>query len=154
MNLKILPFLLFLCVSCINKDKPNKVVSNEENFINTFQKLSPTTDFSTQKIVLIIPFDGCSSCFEKAISLISEVKKNEGLIIMPCLQKRRVYNFIEENAIDLNSVIIVDTLQLTVKNGLIDINPKIYVVESDRILFSKLVEELDINSFQSKFFKY
>lgn len=140
---------MFLFANC-NHENRKIENSSMSNSIQTFKKLSPDTDFSVQKVILIIPFDGCSSCFEKAISLIPKVNSNGGLTIMPCLQKRRIYNLMEDRK--LNNI-VSDTLQLTVKNNLVTTNPMIYVTNANKIIFSELVDQLDVGAFQSKYFE-
>jgi len=63
--------IIFLLVSCFIFSC-NNIESRNENrkTIEVIRQLLPDSDFSKQCIVLIIPFDGCSSCFDEAVHLI------------------------------------------------------------------------------------
>jgi hypothetical protein len=127
--------LLAITFSCTISEKKGQ----ESTTLNVLKQLSPETDFSGSLFVLIIPFDGCSSCFDDAISLIPKVNKKPNLIIMPNINKRVVYNTLADLGID-QSTILLDTLQLSVREKLVETNPRIYLVNNNEISFSETVD--------------
>lgn len=138
MKYSVLILLLVILFSCHNTKKEDEKVS-DTGVIEILKILAPEKDFSAKLFVLIVPFDGCSSCFEAALSLISEVSNKSHLIIIPDLYKRRVENFINDFGLTENFVAI-DTLRLTIKNNLVESNPLIIVIENNKVIFSEAVE--------------
>ena len=135
MKNSIIFFTLAILFSCVQKtDSGQDAVTLE-----VFKQLAPDADFSQKRLALIIPFDGCLSCFDAALTLIPEVSGKQGLVIMPNLHKRIVINTLEDLGIGREAVII-DTLQLSIKSGLVDGNPKLFLIENNKIVFSETVE--------------
>jgi len=132
---------LVLFISCLNSE--NSV--QEITILRVLKQLSPNTDFSKNLFVLIIPFDGCSSCFNDAISLISELNNKPKLIVMPNINKRVITNTLEDFGIDQNTI-LMDTLQLTLIEKLVESNPKIFFVKNQKILFSTTVDNFSIEN--------
>ena len=137
----LLTLLLTSCNSVQNKNE-------DINIIETIKQLDPNIDFSQKLIVLIIPFDGCSSCFHEALSLIPDVIEKQNIIIIPNRYKKRILSFLNDAGIDVSAVII-DTMQLTVLNHLVDINPQFYVIEKQKVIFSETVEITTIDSIRN-----
>ena len=108
-------------------------------------KLYPERVLEKELLVLIIPFDGCSTCFEEAIFLIPLIEERHGLIIFPEIHSRRVYNYLEEIGINKESV-LVDTMRLSMINGLIDYNPMLYMIRNDSLIYSELVDVSTIDT--------
>ena len=135
MKNKIILFISALLFSC--SDQINN--SQDTVTLKVLEQLAQDTDFSKNQLVLIIPFDGCISCFEKAVALIPEVSEKQGLIIMPNLHKRMVTNTLKDLGID-RDIVIIDTLQLTIKRNLVEGNPKLFLIENNKIMFSESVE--------------
>ncbi len=141
--------ILFLLVSCFILSCNNTETRNEHRkIIETIKELSPNTNFSKQCIVLIIPFDGCSSCFDEAVHLIPEVSDKQNVIIMPNRHKRRIYNFLNDFDLDTDEVVI-DTMQITVENNLVNINPVIFIMENEEIKYRKIIEHSNMEEIRS-----
>lgn len=139
MKNSIIMSVLFLLISCSNSE--NKVM--EITSLRVLKQLSPDTDFSKNLFVLIIPFDGCSSCFNDAISLIPELEKKPNLIIMPNINKKVITNTLENLDIE-RSTILMDTLQLTLIEKLVQSDPKIFFINRHKISFSSIVDNTTI----------
>jgi len=144
--IKYIVFLLFIVnvPACNNSKK-------EEIILNTLSRLSPHSDFNKRTIVLIIPFDGCASCFEEATNLVPDVLNYSGIVIVTNLLKKRIYNYLDDIGVKKDSVII-DTLQLSITNKLIDINPKIFVIENRSVIYSKIVSVQSIDEISKYIF--
>jgi len=141
--------IIFLLVSCFIFSC-NNIESRNENrkTIEVIRQLLPDSDFSKQCIVLIIPFDGCSSCFDEAVHLIPEISEKQNLVIMPSRHKRRVYNFLNDFGLDTDEVVI-DTMQVTVENNLVNINPVIFIIENHAVKYKKVIEYTNMEEIRS-----
>jgi spore cortex formation protein SpoVR/YcgB (stage V sporulation) len=141
--------IIFLLVSCLLFSCNNTESRNENRkTIEVIRQLSPDADFSKQCIVLIIPFDGCSSCFDAAVHLIPEVTDKQNIIIMPSRHKRRVYNFLNDFGLEAEEV-VTDTMLITVGNNLANINPVLFIIENDVIKYKKIVEHANMKEIRS-----
>ena len=134
MKNSIIILLLIFLISCSNSE--NKAM--EMTTLSVLKQLSPDTDFSKNLFVLIIPFDGCSSCFNDAISLIPELEKKQNLIIMPNINKKVITNTLENFNIERSSI-LMDTLQLTLIEKLVQSDPKIFFINRHKISYSSTV---------------
>ena len=134
MKSKLIILLLSITFSCTMSEKKDQ----KDTALNVLKQLSPKKDFSDSFFVLIIPFDGCSSCFDYAISLIQELNKQD-LIIMPNINSRIIYNTLDDLGID-RSKVLVDTLQLSVRENLVETNPMIYQIINNNISFSETID--------------
>ncbi len=147
-SILLLTLIIAILSACNNTENKEKDLKTLE----ILSQLAPNADFSQKIIVLIIPFDGCVSCFTEATKLIQEVLNDSGIVIMPNIHKRRVNNFSENIGIDRDDIII-DTLRLTIINKLIDINPKIFIVNKHKIVYSNIVELQSINEIRTTVFR-
>lgn len=144
--MKIYIFLLLICfiLSCNNVGIRNE----NRKIIETIKELSPNASFSNKCIVLIIPFDGCSSCFDEAVHLISEVSDKQNIIIMPSRHKRRVYNFLNDFDLDTKEV-VVDSMLVTIGNNLVNINPVLFIIENNAVKYKKVIEYSNMKEIRS-----
>lgn len=131
MKSRLLLIVSLILFSCSN--------NSDIETVNVVKQLVPGKNLSHKTIVLIIPFDGCSTCFHEAVDMIPDVIGNSGIVIIPDRHKKRVISFIKENGFE-NKGIVIDTLQKTVINRLVDINPSIFVIENNEVRFSSVVE--------------
>ncbi len=137
MKNNIVVFVFVLLFSCTNANRINN--AQESITLKVLKQLAPDTDFSQKQFALIIPFDGCITCFEEAVALIPEVSQKQGLIIMTNSHKRVVINTLEDLGIH-RDLVIIDTLQLSIKRNLVEGNPKIFLIENNKVVFSETVE--------------
>lgn len=145
-------FILLIVVvvfSCNTSEKEGQ----EKTTLEVLKQLSPATDFSGSLFILIIPFDGCTSCFDYAVSLIPSLDKETNLIIMPNIHKRVIINSMEDLGIDQNTI-IMDTLQLTLKKKLVESNPRILLIDDNKITFSEIVDVTNIESIREIISEY
>lgn len=141
--------IIFLLVSCLLLSCNNIESKNDSRkTIEVIRQLSPDADFSKQCIVLIIPFDGCSSCFDEAVHLIPEISEKQNIVIMPSRHKRRVYNFLNDFGLEIDKV-VTDTMMLTVVNNLIEINPELFIIENNVVKYKKIVEHANMKEIRS-----
>ncbi len=145
----ILINLIIVTLFACNNSENKKV---ELRNIETLTQIVTNNDFSQKVIVLIIPFDGCSSCFTESTKLIPEVLSYSGIVIIPNRHKKRIYNFINEIGADKNDIVI-DTLQLSITNRIIDGNPKIFLIDHKKVLYSKTVDINSIEEIRSTIFR-
>ena len=146
-NKIIILLLILLSVSCSSEKKKEAV--GDKNTLSVLGVLAPDIDLSQINAVLVLPMGGCSSCFEEALTLVPRIQTGANLIIAPNLNKRVVINMLDEEGIDKRSVII-DTLQLTIKRKVVDVNPKIFIINNNHIVFSKTVEFPAMEEIESK----
>ena len=135
-NNLIFSIFLFLLIGCSNNPELKK--------LTILKQLLSGYELPQRTVVLIIPFDGCSSCFEAAVSLIPQVTDKKGVTIIPDRHAKRVTNFINENGFS-EERILIDSLQLTILDNLIETNPKIFILYKNSIEYENNVniEELD-----------
>jgi hypothetical protein len=134
----LITLLLFSC--CIGSDSKEILI---------FKELIPEKDFSRESVILIIPFDGCSSCLNEATKLIPCVVENSGIVIIPYRHKKRIKFFIKENRLE-NDGIIIDSLQKTIINKIVNYKPIIFFINHNKIESSELVEYTKIQEIKKK----
>ena len=137
MKNNIIVFVLALLFSCTKTHKINH--AQESVTMEVLKQLAPDIDFSQKQLTLIVPYDGCITCFKEAAALIPEVLQKQGLVIMPNSHKRFVTNTLEDLGI-ARDLVIIDTLQLSIKRNLVEGNPKIFLTENNKVVFSETVE--------------
>lgn len=151
MKFKVVFFIIIYAISfaCNNNSKSD----SDRIVINTLSELTPGTDFSKKVIVLVIPFDGCNSCFNEATNLIPDVLNYSGIVILSNLLKKRIYNYLDNNDIGLNNKnIIIDTLQISITNKLIDFNPRIMLINKNTVIYSQVVSVKTIEDINKHLF--
>lgn len=144
MKIKISIFFIFLVsISCItNRDIPE---------FELIRKLISNVETKDSCIVLIIPFDGCSSCFEEAVAIIPEITDKGGVVIISERQVKRVKSFIERYEFNPQRI-VVDSTQSVLINGIIETKPKIFKLDRKRIQKSFIVEYSQINEINEYIF--
>lgn len=136
MRYNMVLFLVMLLFSCN--------IASDTKKLQVIKELVPNKDFSNETIVLIIPFDGCSTCFFEATKLIPRVVENSGIVIIPNRHKKRIDFFLKENKLE-DKGIVIDSLQKTTINKIVNINPVIYVIKENRVYFSSIIEYSNVN---------
>jgi|GEM_PF-6315104 len=148
MNVKSKIFLIVLLTLYSCNGSNNNKMQRSKTF-EVIKHFNPDANLSEKFVVLVIPLDGCKSCIDESITLIPKVIKTPGLVIIPDRHKRRIENYINEVGIQ-KDLIVFDTIQLSFTNNIVDINPRIILIENEEIIYSNEIGYATIEEIQTE----
>lgn len=93
---------------------------NISAFLNSFN-VSPNN-----KVILIIPLDGCSDCVQKPLNFVKENIHNKKFIyVLSCINKKEILFNLNTDTIPEN--VILDIKQNATTQKLVGRSPKVYI---------------------------
>lgn len=139
--MKIRIFLLFVLFSC------NTTIKNDS--LDTFFNEYYLESYRSYKAIIFIPFDGCSKCIKQGVEFVSDNLQNKDIcfVLSHYSQKKITMELDEYNLKKSN--IIVDTALIAYKTGLIESEPVIYYINSEKVIKQiKVTSEIADNEYK------